>query len=205
MTTMSASYDMAGGGGGYPIGLQVDPPQVQNRATVFFRIIMAIPAWIVAGVVGVAAAICVLITWFVVLFTGRAPAGLLNFIGGWLRWALRVQGYAYLLTGVYPPFSLEEAASYPIRPSFQAQLDARNRLTVFFRILLAVPHLVILWVLQYAAAIVALIAWFAALFTGAVPEGLHNFIAGWLRWYARAYGYTLLLTDEYPPFTFSQG
>ena len=45
-----------------------------------------------------------------------------------------------------------------------------------------------------------LIAWFAALFTGAVPQGLHDFIAGFLRYYTRVAAYATILGDPFPPF-----
>ncbi|MCW2910857.1 MAG: hypothetical protein JWL68_5646 [Actinomycetia bacterium] len=76
----------------------------------------------------------------------------------------------------------------------------QNRLTVLVRIILAIPQLVVLWVLSIAAEVVALICWFAALFTGRLPAGLAEFQVGYLRWATRVYAYLFLLTDVYPPF-----
>lgn len=76
----------------------------------------------------------------------------------------------------------------------------QRRLTVLVRIILAIPHLVVLYVLGIAAEVVALICWFAALFTGHLPEGLADFQVGYLRWLTRVSGYLFLLTDAYPPF-----
>ncbi len=76
----------------------------------------------------------------------------------------------------------------------------QNRLTVLVRIVLAIPHLIVLYVLGIATEVVVLISWFAALFTGRVPTGLAEFIAGYLRWTTRVYAYLYLLTDEYPSF-----
>jgi hypothetical protein len=76
----------------------------------------------------------------------------------------------------------------------------QSRLTVLVRIVLAIPHYIVLWVLGIATEVVVVISWFAALFIGRVPEGLAGFIAGYLRWATRVYAYLLLLTDEYPPF-----
>jgi len=162
---------------------------------------MVIPQLIVVAFVGIAASVVLLIAWFAILITGKYPEGMLHFSEGVLRWAMRVSGYMYLLTDKYPPFSLAEAPDYPIRPFAQGRVDGRNRLTTFFRIILAIPHLIIVQVLNYAAEVVVFIGWFAALFTGSMPEGLHNFVAGFLRWETRLYGYALLLTDEYPPFS----
>ncbi|MBO0818381.1 MAG: DUF4389 domain-containing protein, partial [Actinobacteria bacterium] len=76
----------------------------------------------------------------------------------------------------------------------------QRRLTVLVRIFMAIPHLIVLYALNIAAEVVAFIGWFAALFTGRLPEGLAGFLTGWLRWLARVYAYLSLLTDRYPPF-----
>ena len=77
---------------------------------------------------------------------------------------------------------------------------SQNRLTVLVRIILAIPQLVVLWVLSIAAEVVVIVCWFAALVLGRLPEGLAGFLAGYLRWAARVQAYLLLLTDDYPPF-----
>jgi hypothetical protein len=57
---------------------------------------------------GTAAFIVVIIAWFAILFTGRYPRGMFDFVVGYMRWCLRVEGYAILLTtDRYPPFSLD--------------------------------------------------------------------------------------------------
>lgn len=76
----------------------------------------------------------------------------------------------------------------------------RSRLTVFFRCLLALPHIVWLSLYGTAAYIVLLIAWFAALFTGRVPEGMHRFLAGYLRYSTRVSAYLYLVANQFPPF-----
>jgi hypothetical protein len=81
-----------------------------------------------------------------------------------------------------------------------AEPAEQRRLTVLVRIILAIPHVIVLYVLGIAAEVVALVCWFAALFTGRLPDGLAGFQVGYLRWVTRYYAYVLLLTDEYPPF-----
>jgi len=152
---------------------------------------------------GLVAALITLAAWFVILFTGKYPAGMSSFVVNVLHWCARVSGYMYLLTGKYPPFSMGPDTSYPVRFAGEAQPEGRNRLTVFFRVIMIIPHAIILYFLQIAAEVVIFIAWFAALFTGSVPAGMHNFVAGFLRWYMRYYAYAALLTDEYPPFSLS--
>jgi hypothetical protein len=187
----------------YPFGLEVDPPQPQSRLTVFFRYFMAIPHIIIVGALGYALGAITIIAWFAILFTGRYPAGMLGFAVNIQHWSTRYNGYIYLLTGQYPPFSLDPDTGYPVRMTGEGTVEGRNRLTVFFRYFMLIPHLIVLMFLGIAAAVALFVAWIVALITGSVPEGLHNFLAGVLRWGTRVADYAYLFTDEYPPFSLS--
>ncbi len=89
---------------------------------------------------------------------------------------------------------------HPIRLAVTDDLR-RNRLTVFFRLLLAIPPFV--WMLVWSIPVVfALIAaWFAALVTGRVPAGLHRFLASFLRYQVHVYAYATLVADPFPGFS----
>ena len=79
-----------------------------NRWLPLVKWLLAIPHLIVLVFLGLAAFVCVVIAWFAILFTGRYPRGLFDFVVGVGRWWLRVAAYAFLLTtDRYPPFSLE--------------------------------------------------------------------------------------------------
>jgi len=70
---------------------------------------LSIPHWIVLGFLWIGAMVCVIIAWFAILFTGKYPRSLFDFVVGVVRWTLRVEAYAFLLiTDSYPPFSLSE-------------------------------------------------------------------------------------------------
>jgi hypothetical protein len=187
----------------YPVAFNVDPPAPQSRLTIFFRPRMAIPHLVILYALNIASQAVTLIAWFAILFTGRYPAGMYGFSAGFVRWQTRVSGYIYLLTGIYPPFSLEEMNDYPVRVDLVPEIEGRNRLTTFFRLLMVIPNLVVLSFVAIGAAVVLIVAWFAALITGSVPTGMHNFLAGTLRWSTRVNAYVLLLTDRYPPFSLS--
>jgi hypothetical protein len=105
--------------------------------------------------------------------------------------------------------------AYPVMFGIEPQLTDRNRLTSGFRIILAIPHLLLAggagigfgfawWsiggVLGAAAAVMAVIAWFALIFASVHPRGLWDFAAFYLRWRSRSVPYVMLLRDEYPPF-----
>jgi len=76
----------------------------------------------------------------------------------------------------------------------------RSRLTVFFRLLLAIPHLVVLYLWGILVEVVVVIAWIVAVVLGRLPDGLHNFLAGYLRYATRVTAYIFLLAEPWPPF-----
>lgn len=92
----------------------------------------------------------------------------------------------------------------PITFDMPYEVD-RNRLTTFLRPIVAIPW--IIWVVLYGivAALVALIAWFALLFTKRYPDALYGFVAGYLQVSTQAGAFLMLATDEWPPFTPSAG
>ena len=84
-----------------------DVPKDLNRGLPLVKWFLAIPHYFVLFFLGIAAIVCVVIAWFAILFTGRYPRGLFDFVVGVCRWSLRVSAYAFLLTtDRYPLFSL---------------------------------------------------------------------------------------------------
>ena len=84
-----------------------DAKQGLNRWLPLVKWFLAIPHYIVLIFLGLAAIVCVIFAWFAILFTGRYPRGLFDFIVGVMRWANRVTAYAFVLvTDQYPPFRL---------------------------------------------------------------------------------------------------
>ncbi|HEU5385771.1 MAG TPA: DUF4389 domain-containing protein [Streptosporangiaceae bacterium] len=88
----------------------------------------------------------------------------------------------------------------PVLVSF-AGPSPQSRVTVLFRIFMAIPQLIVVYMLGVAAYVITFIGWFGALFTGRLPVFAADFLTGYLRWLSRVYAYLYLLTDEYPPFT----
>ena len=81
----------------------------------------------------------------------------------------------------------------------------RSRLTVFFRLILALPHFVWLALWGIAAFFAHIVAWFAALFTKRVPDGLHGFLARYVRYQVHVYAYATLAANPFPKFDGSPG
>jgi Domain of unknown function (DUF4389) len=90
-----------------------------------------------------------------------------------------------------------------VQPVLQFDVEYPEHLSrwkIFFKWLLALPHLIILSVFQYLIEITTFLSWFAILFTGRYPRGLWDLSVTYMRWQARVYAYAGLLRDEYPPF-----
>jgi hypothetical protein len=89
--------------------------------------------------------------------------------------------------------------SYPV--TFEVDYaQRRSRLTAFFRLILAIPLAIWLYVYALVAVIAMVIAWLAIVFTARYPKGLYEFVAGFTRFQARFTAYVALLCDPYPPF-----
>jgi hypothetical protein len=93
----------------------------------------------------------------------------------------------------------ESTSTYPIDLSVEVP-DRMARWRPVVQWILAIPLFIVTYVLGIVAEVCAFIGWFAALFTGELPEGLGNFIAGYFRYAWRAYSYSWFLRDKYPPF-----
>lgn len=138
--------------------------------------------------------------WLAIVFTGRYPEGLYNFVAGFTRYLARFTAYTALLTDQYPPFNLNDDPSYPVRMGFQGPLPQYSRAKTFFRGLLAIPIVVMRYVIQLLLEIGAIAAWFVIVFTGRLPRGLFDMLVLANSYTARSDAYLYLLTETYPPF-----
>jgi hypothetical protein len=195
----------------YPVsvtlGAQVEP---RNRLTTALRPILAIPHAILAGPVywssrtfgagllGGAAYVLAVVSWFLLLVNGTQPRGIREFALFYLRWRTRALAYMALFVDPYPPFGDEP---YPASIEVREPAQPRDRATIAVRLILAIPHLVVLFFVVLGWLIATVVAWFAILFTGAYPPSLYRFGVGAMRWGLRVETYLLLLVDEYPPFS----
>jgi Domain of unknown function (DUF4389) len=181
----------------HPVRIVVSDDLQRTRLTVFFRLILAIPLFIWAALWSVIALLAAVVNWFATLFTGRSPDGLHAFIATFLRYTTHVRAYTLLIADPYPGFTGKPG--YPI--DLEVDLpQPQNRLTVFFRIILAIPALFVANILSNLSQLLAVFSWFIALVTGRVPEGLRNFAVLALRFETQTYAYVLLLTERYPSF-----
>ena len=174
-------------------------PEHLSRWMIFLKWLFIIPNLIVVALLGIAAYFVSIIAWFAILFTGRYPEGLFNFTIGVLRWYANASAYTYLQRDEYPPFSMQSGL-YPVTLALDYPQHL-SRWKIFLKWLFAIPHLIVLYLLNSVRSIIVFLAFFAILFTGTFPRGLFDFVVGIDRWQFRVYSYVLLLTDAYPPFS----
>jgi hypothetical protein len=204
----------------YPVSIRLEPALTnRNRLTTALRLILAIPHLILVGgiglgvassgdsrttagsetgLLGVVAAFLAIVSWFTILIAGTHIVGIRQFTSFYLRWRVRALSYLMLLEDAYPPFGDEP---YPASIEILDPAGPRDRLTVAVRLLLAIPHAIVLCFLLFAFSVVTIAAWFIILFTGSYPQGVHHFCVGVLQWRLRLEAYLLLMVDEYPPFS----
>jgi len=206
----------------YPVTVSVDPTMTnRDRVTTLFRFFLAIPHMILVGgatygfttgmngdgrlslggeggFLGAVAYFLAIVSWFTIVLTGTHIVGIRQFTMFFMRWRVRAIAYLMLLEDAYPPFG---DGPYPAAIDIVDPVGPRDRVTVFFRLILAIPHFIVLVFVLFAWCITTIIAWFAIVFTGTYPQGLYEFGVGSLRWLCRVQAYLLLLVDEYPPFS----
>src|SRR5437660_6644962 len=205
----------------YPVQFSVDyPDRPLNRLTTFFRIFTVIPIAIVLGAVAGgtlqgasdsrtiviaagAGGLLVLAPLLMILFRQKYPRWWFDWNLELQRFSNRVGVYLALMDDRYPSTTDHQSVHLDyVYPDVEREL---NRWLPLVKWLLAIPHYIVLAVLDIAAVVVVIIAWFAILFTGHYPRGLFDFVEGVIRWHNRviAYAFTLV-TDQYPPFRLSQ-
>jgi Domain of unknown function (DUF4389) len=186
----------------YPVTFAAENPgEGRNRLTTFFRLLIAIPWLIVGGIYGFVAYLAAIGAWFSIVFTGAYPEGLYNFVSGYIRFLGRLYAYIYLLTDEYPPFNGEVDPAYPVGVGTPPALAEYDRLKTGLRLIFGIPVLLLSYVQALIAEVVALIGWFAILFTGNMSDGFFNPIRSATAYQTRAAAYFLLITEDWPPFS----
>jgi Domain of unknown function (DUF4389) len=213
---------------GYPVDVEIEAPAAQSRLTVAFRIVLVLPALLLAGSLfglpsmtssrsdelfsyslGVAHAAAVL-GWFVCVARAQMPRGLRDCVVWGVGFGAHLWAYLLVLTGAYPdPDPGVVLGELPRRSDpigFDAGADLRrSRLTVFFRLPLAVPHLVWLALWSVLALLAAIANWVATLVRGRSPAPLHRFLSAYLRYQAHVYAFLLLIGNRFPGFAGAAG
>ena len=225
----------------YPVDVEFDAPVRQGRWGGLFRLILAIPALLLATTLGGgfatgspgqgswsssgsaeeslywtassfggAAAVAAFLAWFAILVRGRSPRGLRDLVAYALGYGAQAGGYLLLLTPRYPSSDPSLAEPYADLPEHTVRIVvtddlARPRLTVLFRLFLAIPHFVWWTLWAILVVFVGFAAWVCALVVGRVPEPLHRFLAAFVRYSTHLSAFVYLIGRRFPGFTGSAG
>ena len=184
----------------YPVSFEADYVERRSRLSAFFRAILIIPVGIVLYVFGIIASFAVVIAWLVIVITGRYPKGLYDFVAGFVRFIARVTAYGALLCDPYPPFGGSPDSSYPVRMEFDGPLAHYSRLKTLLRFILAIPIVILRYVIALLLEIGAFASWVVVVITGKMPRGLFDLMVLAISYTARSDAYLFLLTETYPPF-----
>jgi len=203
---------------GYPVRFSVDyPDRALNRTTTFFRVFMVIPIAIVlaalSGAVGSktgnsgiqaasAGGILFAAPLLMIVFRQKYPRWWFDWNLEIQRFGSRVAVYFALMDDAYP--STDEHQSVHLDYDYPDVPNDLNRYLPIVKWLLAIPHFLVLIVLDLAVVVVVIAAWFAILFSGRYPRNMFDFVEAVFRWNNRVVGYALtLVTDVSPPFSLS--
>ena len=200
----------------YPATLTIDYPEKANRLTVFFRLIMAIPIMIILGLLSYQGftndqfpnesywvGILVLPTLLMIVFRRKYPKWWFDWNVQLTKFSFRVVSYLLLLRHEYPSTDEEQAVIVQIQyPNVEKDL---NRWLPLIKWLFVFPHMIVLCFIMMGVLLSTILAWLIILISGKYPRKIFEFVVGALRWILRVQAYALLLiTDQYPPFRFSE-
>lgn len=169
----------------------------RSRLTILFRLPLTFPhlVWLLLWeLLAIPAAI---LNWLLTLLRGRPPEALHRFLSAYVRYAVSVYAFLYAVANPFPGF-VGAPGAYPAFETAIAPPARQNRWKVGFRLILAIPALLIAAAYSSLGAAIALLCWFSALVRGRLPRGMRNTGSLALRYQAQMLGYVLVLTDTYP-------
>lgn len=142
--------------------------------------------------------------WVFFVFTGRLNPGLYGVLAMHERYNHRTDSFLLGFSERYPPFDFnlggaDNAAYRPIRVSLPEPPENTPR-SAALNFLLAVPHYIVFIFFALAALVVAILGWFAVLFTGAWPQGMRDFLVRVTNYYLRIWAYVSMVVTDYPRF-----
>jgi hypothetical protein len=156
---------------------------------------------------------CGVLGWFASLARGRMPKGLRDAGAFSIGYTAQTTAYLLLVTDRYPNADPTEmlvaVTDRPPRHSVRVVGDPydlrRSRLTVFFRILLALPH--IIWLVLWGIVVVlgSIVQWFVTLVRGTPADRLHRFITAYIRYRLHVAAFLMLVANPFPGFTGAPG
>src|SRR5262245_56980751 len=164
------------------------------------------------GSTGLLAAVCAILGWFASLARGRMPQGLRDAGGYSIGYGAQTLAYLLLVTDRYPSADpgplladVRRPPQHPVHLVGEAHELRRSRVTVFFRLPLAIPHLIWLLLWALATVVVVFINWFVLLFTGRPADSFHRFVSAWVRYALHVNAFLFLAANPFPGFVGAPG
>ena len=190
--------------GSYQPYLVVDSPYQLARWRPLVNWVLYIPHAIILNALQVLARVVFLVYWLMLIFTGKLHPGLYGVMAMYERYGSRAGGFLIGYSETYPPFDFNtdtvDNNAYPsVRlalPPVPESVPRSAALNVFK----AIPHYIVLIFYVIGAAVVAVIGWFAVLFTGAWPQGMRDFLVRVGNYYYRVWTYVTMVENAYPKF-----
>jgi hypothetical protein len=180
----------------HPVRIVVEDDLARPRLTVLFRLFLAIPHFVWIALWSIAVFVVAIAGWILALILGRLPSPLHRFFAAYVRYATHLFAFVGLVGRRFPGFA-GRAGSYGVDLEIDPP-SPQSRWKTLFRVFLAIPALILASALEGVALVIALLAWWYALVTGRMPEGMRNLGAVCLRYAAQTYAYLLLATGRYP-------
>ena len=170
-------------------------PLRRRRLIVLLRALLFVPHYIVLSIWGLLIVPVLAVSWPAAVITGRVPRPSHRFLAAHVRYQGQAYGWLALLSGTYPdPLHTREHPFVIETPDASKQ----RRLVTLFRLVLALPALVLASVLGVVLSAVAVAAWFVALILGRTTAGLQELGTFCLRYHVETYAYVELVTSSYP-------
>jgi hypothetical protein len=182
----------------HPLRIVNNDDLQRSRLTVLVRLLLVFPHLIWLSLYSLVALVVVVVNWFATLATGRVSQRRHTWLVRYLRYSVFVNSYLYVLANPYPPFHGTEGA-YPVDLEIEGP-DSQRRLVTIFRLVLAIPAMVVTWVFNQVLQILAVLAWLVAIFIGRMPRGMEDLGLYCLRYQTQTYAYLAIVTDRYPSF-----
>lgn len=184
--------------------LVVESPYEIARWRPLVNWVLYIPHGIILYGLQILSRVVFLIYWLMLVFTGNLHPGMYKVMAMYERYNARAGGFLCGFTETYPPFdfavdSADNDAYPPIRlqlPPAPAAVPRSAALNLFK----AIPHYIVLMFFFLCAAVVAIIGWFAVLFTGAWPQGMRAFLVRVSNYQFRIWTYVTMVDNAYPKF-----
>jgi len=216
--------------GEYPIDVRFPEPSHQNRWSIFLRLFLALPALVLSSALagsggtrfststhasrstsfsggGALIVACGLLGSFASLVRGRMPKGLRDAAAYAIGYSAQAGAYLLLVTDRYPnadPTAMLEGVDrppeHPVHLVGAADDLRRSRVTVLFRLPLALVHLIWLGLWSIAIFFAVVVNWFITLFTGTPARSFHRFTCAYLRQWLHVVAFLTLTANPFPGF-----